>query len=180
MDWVDTYSSGMGAYGATPFKMSGYGSSAIETWYINTDGYLYGAGYNAFGQLGIGTNGSNQASFTKVGTSTSGGLTTGGFYKPIDFDVSQQAGIVVDSDGKVWTAGYGGSYALGLGSSYSSNYSYFRTVVTSGTSGATYLPTNYTAVAVAAGGYGYTNMILTSTGALYGAGASSSLGGAST
>ncbi|MFI3330163.1 MAG: hypothetical protein R3Y05_06750, partial [bacterium] len=191
---------GMGAYGATPFKMQGGATSFanLASSYINSvDGYLYAAGSNHHGQFGIGSGGTGTSggmtSFVKVGTTTTGG-SPGGFKNPIDYSFgsggmsgasdSYTSGIVVDSSGKVWTAGYNGNYALGLGSTStypaSSSYYYFRTVATSNSGN--YLPANYQAVAVSSSGENgsQANLILTSTGALYGAGQSSFLGGAAT
>jgi alpha-tubulin suppressor-like RCC1 family protein len=75
--------------------------------FILKGGELYGCGYNAFGQLGIG-NTTNQTSWTKI--------TAAGTNPRSVWNLGNYTGclFVEKSDGSIWTAGYGGYGQLGL------------------------------------------------------------------
>jgi len=79
-----------------------------------SDGYIYGAGYNGFGALGVG-NTTNQTSFTQI---TSLGTNVIGFW---NMGCTYGSAVAQKSDHTIWAAGYGGRGVLGNGSTTTVN-----------------------------------------------------------
>eukprot|EP01091_Cochliopodium_minus_P012054 TRINITY_DN356_c0_g1_i2.p1 TRINITY_DN356_c0_g1~~TRINITY_DN356_c0_g1_i2.p1 ORF type:complete len:699 (+),score=280.58 TRINITY_DN356_c0_g1_i2:98-2194(+) len=79
------------------------------TFILTRDGEVYGSGYNAHGQLGLGNN-NNYSSFTKTNLQNISFITTGFYHS-----------IFVNRNKEIFVCGYGGNYELGLGDASNKN-----------------------------------------------------------
>ncbi|RKZ67307.1 MAG: hypothetical protein DRQ48_09905 [Gammaproteobacteria bacterium] len=120
---------------------SGYNVTNSRLFIKKTDGYIYAAGHNLYGQLGLGdtTNRSSFIQITALGTTVTSVWNMGTGY---GMTVAQK------SDDTIWVCGYGGYGQLGNAATTNTNSS-FVDVTTNWGGG-----TGYTITKVI-GGYGY-------------------------
>lgn len=86
----------------------GYSVNGVRIYIKKTDGYIYGAGYNSQGQLGLGDN-TLRSTFTQI---TSLGTNVIGFW---NMGSTYGCAVVQKSDHSIWVAGYNGYGQLGNG-----------------------------------------------------------------
>ncbi len=153
------------------FVMSGSNTSYVDP----TNGQLYGTGRGYNGNLGLGYDEDgirigNQESFTPLYKS---GDASQPFINPIDWYIGYWMGIVLDADGKVWTAGqqsYGqlGNGVLTNGTDWLLERQYtFEMVEIDG---------SYDYNAVRVGGNTSSSFVMLDDGTLWGAGSYAALG----
>jgi alpha-tubulin suppressor-like RCC1 family protein len=107
---------------------SGYGVESSRLFIKKSDGYIYGAGYNGYGALGLGdtNNRSNFAQIMSLGTNVTGLWNLGTIY---GCTVAQKA------DNTIWVSGFNGYGQLGTGNTTNQLTFIDATVAWSGGSG---------------------------------------------